>query len=291
VRQPYGRDLLDRMIGESQTDAYAMTSTIHALADASAAGVIDEARAWELILQLADRAQQVFGSWRDFGASYSTCIEQASDGRASGDAEVAAALSDPAHPWNVLPWDTPLIPQRQAWALAIAAPLVVDAGGDPRYVAGARYRADAADALAERARAWLDAHEIATTDAVIAYVNARFAAPGDRAFELARAIAVLEYGVHARLVPEEDAWFVALSAAALVQRAFASWQAFGDAFERGWQAAGHAVEPMSSQVAALRRGLWSTLPWGTDLQVDITGDGRSAPTVARIAASVGRPRD
>ncbi|MFS4553046.1 DUF1266 domain-containing protein [Comamonas resistens] len=78
---------------------------------------IDEAAQWQVLMLNAQRAQQCFGSWLEFGQAYAQGRAQwvaqgRSDvlGKVVSTEEVAAWVTEEQHPWHCMDWKLPLDP-------------------------------------------------------------------------------------------------------------------------------------------------------------------------------------
>ena len=76
---------------------------------------IDEAAQWQVLMLNAQRAQQCFGSWLEFGQAYAQGRAQwvaqgRSDvlGKAFTTEEVAQWVTQEQHPWHAMSWNLPL---------------------------------------------------------------------------------------------------------------------------------------------------------------------------------------
>lgn len=76
---------------------------------------IDEAVQWQVLMLNAQRAQQCFGSWLEFGQAYAQGRAQwvaqgRSDvlGKVVSTEEVAAWVAEEQHPWHCMDWKLPL---------------------------------------------------------------------------------------------------------------------------------------------------------------------------------------
>ncbi|MDR2297927.1 MAG: DUF1266 domain-containing protein [Comamonas sp.] len=91
-------------------------------------GWIDEAAQWQVLMLNAQRAQQCFGSWLEFGQAYAKGRAQwvatgRSDvlGKAFTEEEVAQWVTEEKHPWHVMDWNLPLEPATETVPEAVAA--------------------------------------------------------------------------------------------------------------------------------------------------------------------------
>ncbi|MDR0203406.1 MAG: DUF1266 domain-containing protein [Delftia acidovorans] len=91
-------------------------------------GWIDEAAQWQVLMLNAQRAQQCFGSWLEFGQAYAKGRAQwvatgRSDvlGKAFTEEEVAQWVAEEKHPWHVMDWNLPLEPATETVPEAVAA--------------------------------------------------------------------------------------------------------------------------------------------------------------------------
>ena len=80
-------------------------------------GWVEEVPHWEILMLNAQRAQQCFDSWQNFGSAYAQGRQQwLAQGRADvlGKAitaeEVAQWVIEPRHPWHVMNWQQPFEP-------------------------------------------------------------------------------------------------------------------------------------------------------------------------------------
>lgn len=89
---------------------------------------IDEAAQWQVLMLNAQRAQQCFGSWLEFGQAYAQGRAQwlaqgRSDvlGKAFTAEEVAQWVTQEQHPWHAMSWNLPLTGNEAKPAFAPAA--------------------------------------------------------------------------------------------------------------------------------------------------------------------------
>jgi len=313
---PFRQRLLELEQHPHRIDAYELGQLIFTMACSAGAGSVPKDEAWDLILAAARLARRTYDSWRQLGDAYAYGLDGVSDGRATCTATVEALLADPHGPWRTLAWDLQLepaistapssstlpvtrspspptevaLPLRQRWCLAIGAPIVVPGGGDPTQLGGIRYDARGAVELVAHATARLhDADAITTRDELIAWTRTLLHDTGERALDLARVVAAIGWGVRADLMTEEDGWHVILVAGKLAQAAYRSWAEYAEGYTRAWRATG-PVEPTATQIGELRAGLWSTLPWDTDLEVTLFEPGSRARVLRVVCSRCGAPR-
>jgi predicted RNA-binding Zn-ribbon protein involved in translation (DUF1610 family) len=108
--------------------------------------------------------------------------------------------------------------------------------------------------------------------AVVRAHRAEIERAGVLAWDTARLVAVLGWGVWAGYMPEMDAWQVILVAAARAQKTYDSWASFADGYELGrlYWAKGELHAPTARILEKLKtdpKSPWTTLPWTFDLGV------------------------
>ena len=154
---------------------------------------------------------------------------------------------------------------RQRFCLAIGAPIIADAGLDPRalggwaadHVARARGEHELHQAAVEALR---DAYAIDSRASLMAWARERL--PARR--ELAHVVAAFSIATLAQYVSNDDAWQAILLAGKLAQTTYHSWDDFAT-----------TCAPVPDEV----RAAWAELPWTTELDVTVL-----APVAAPRAA-------
>lgn len=226
------------------------------------AGYLDAAAAWPSALRAAFQARAHHESWRAWAEALGEAFSQMTDYRGTIWPQLEAELANPVSPWNTLPWDVDLLPMLQRFAVAIGAPVTAVDGGDPRWFGGRELTARTVEDTRAHAAALLrERYGLDGRDAVVRMTQELMHDPTERALPLARIVALAGYAARCGLLDEPGAWQTALVAARVAQLTYPSWQAFGEELVR---TGGAACEPI---VGALRAGLWSEIPWDTDLQV------------------------
>ncbi|MBZ0234962.1 MAG: DUF1266 domain-containing protein [Deltaproteobacteria bacterium] len=185
--------------------------------------------------------------------------------------------------------------QRRRWVLALAA--VIDAVDrarageavdDPAWCAKVlrdRHRVDSAAKL-ERRLAWLEDEgdtraaqgtslpgnpkEDGAREAVVRKHRQEILRAGLLAWDTAALVAVCRWAVRAGIVDEAAVRQRVLMAGYRCQRAYASWRAFGEAFELGrlYTSGGQGHKATAQALAWLLEAAdspWQTLPWALDL--------------------------
>lgn len=94
--------------------AFACARVAFAARVAGLLGWVDDATQWDVLLQNAQRANDCFGGWRDYGRAWARGRRQwVAGGRADSlgssfdEAKVDQWLADGSHPWCGLPWQVP----------------------------------------------------------------------------------------------------------------------------------------------------------------------------------------
>lgn len=94
--------------------AFACARVTFAVRAACLLGWLDEAAQWYVLLQNAQRANDCFDSWHQFGTAWARGRQQwtkasraDSLGLAFSEADVQRWLTDPQHPWHCIPWQVP----------------------------------------------------------------------------------------------------------------------------------------------------------------------------------------
>lgn len=94
--------------------AFACARVAFAARVAGALGWVDEATQWSVLFQNAQRANDCFSGWRDYGRAWARGRKQwvagsraDSLGVSFDEGRVEQWLFDPAHPWSALPWNVP----------------------------------------------------------------------------------------------------------------------------------------------------------------------------------------
>ncbi len=107
--------------------AFACARLAFATRVATAMGWIDEATQSSVLLQNAQRANDCFNSWRDFGNAWARGRKQWVAGSRADSlgvsfdaAKVDQWLADPRHPWCALPWQVPPLFVPPAWPVPSA---------------------------------------------------------------------------------------------------------------------------------------------------------------------------
>ena len=164
-------------------------------------------------------------------------------------------------------------PDHQLWALAVGAPVIRTEGPDVSLLGGRRNDDPQSVGWCQYALKTLYGVESRPQlERALTFLFQR--AGGPPAWDLARAVAVSGWGFRAGFFQELETWQLVMTAAAMVQRAYPSWDAFADAYEAGrsaW-AKGAPHEPTARALAWLRTDAespWRRLPWSLDLGITL----------------------
>lgn len=131
--------------------------------------------------------------------------------------------------------------------------------------------------------------------ALVRHNRAQIERAGLLAWDTGRVVAVVGWGAWAGYVSENDAWQILLVAAARVQKAYDSWQAFGQAYELGrlFWSGGKPNDATAKALAKLTsdpKSPWLTLPWTLDLGVQIIDANAKTRFKRTVCPSCGAPK-